>query len=169
VAPRLPKEVPAAIELAINVAHSKGKRPNLENITAIFDTTYKSVRHIRRRINITAATGIDPRKKPGPKTFGGTNPDDIEQYIREVLERNAELDQRAISNILKEKFGVDIGRTTISRFIKARTYLSLAENEVLKGREVREWGDMGQGRKKDMRRGGSRPGTYLEGRELRIR
>jgi hypothetical protein len=46
-APRLPKEVAVAIELAINIAHSKGKRPDLEVIAAIFDTTYKSVRQIR--------------------------------------------------------------------------------------------------------------------------
>jgi len=102
-ASRLLKEVAAAIELAINITQSKGKRPDLENIAAILDTTYQSVHHIRQRINITAATGIDPRKKSGPKIFDGTNLDDIEQCIREILERNAELDQKAISNILKRE------------------------------------------------------------------
>jgi hypothetical protein len=61
-APRLPKEVGVAIELAIKIAHSKGKRPDLENIALIFDTTYQSVSQIRRRINTIAITGIDPRK-----------------------------------------------------------------------------------------------------------
>ncbi len=119
-APRLPKEVGAAIELAIKIAHAKGKRPDLENIAFIFDTTYQSVSQIRRRINTIAITGIDPRKKPGPKALGGADKDEIEWCIRQMTERNPEVELKEISRVIQERFGMAVHTTILSRFIKAR-------------------------------------------------
>ena len=68
-APQIPKEVVVAIELAINIAHSQGKRPDLKAIAAIFNTTYQSVRHIHVHIRTITTTGNYPKKKPGPKVL----------------------------------------------------------------------------------------------------
>jgi hypothetical protein len=118
--PRLPKEVVAAIELAINIAQSRGVRPDMESIASIFSTTYKSVTLIRKRINTISSTGIDPRKKGGPKPLGGADPDEIERCIREVTAKDEETDLNSIGVVVKERFGVELGRSTVSRFINAR-------------------------------------------------
>jgi transposase len=119
-APRLPKEVGAALELAIKITHSKGKRPDLENIALIFDTTYQSVSQIRRRINTIAVTGIDPRKKPGPKALGGADKDEVERCIRGMTETNPQVELKEISRVIEERFGTAVHYTNLSRFIKAR-------------------------------------------------
>jgi transposase len=145
--PRLPKEVVAAIELAINIAQARGLRPDLEGIATIFNTTYKSVTLIRRRINTIASTGIDPRKKAGPKPLGGVDQDEIERCIRELTARNEEVDLNGIARVVKERFGIEMGRSTVSRFIKARSIPFIGGKGGPKGN-----GGTGRGRKPGPRR-----------------
>jgi transposase len=144
-APRLPKEVGAAIELAIKIAHSKGKRPDLENIALIFDTTYQSVSQIRRRINTIAITGIDPRKKPGPKALGGADKDEIERCIRQMTESNPEVELKEISKVIQERFGTAVHTTILSRFIKARNIPFIGGKGGLKKQGDRGSGKNGSG------------------------
>jgi transposase len=114
----LPKPVVAAIELAIHTAHNNGKHPDLEAIAAIFNTTYKSVCCIRKRLLNFARTGIDPRKRPGPKPLKGQNDTQVATFIRNLLERRPDFDQKKISQACEEEFGVKIGQSTISRLMK---------------------------------------------------
>lgn len=116
----LPKPVVEAIELAINIAHQQGKAPDLIKIAEIFNTTYESVGRIRRRIVRFARTGIDERKKAGPKPLKGQNEDEVAQFVRDLLAQRPELGQKAVSDCCLEKFGVRIGQSTISRLMKGR-------------------------------------------------
>jgi transposase len=119
-APQLPKEVVAAIELAINTAHSQGKRPDLKAIAAIFNTTYESVRFINCRIRTINTTGTYVKKKPGPKALRGADQEEIERSVREVVASNVEMELKEVVRAVKERTGVELGTTTMSRFIKAR-------------------------------------------------
>ncbi|KAH8786563.1 hypothetical protein BGZ57DRAFT_924739 [Hyaloscypha finlandica] len=119
-APQLPKEVVAAIELAINTAHSQGKRPDLKAIAAIFNTTYESVRFINCRIRTINTTGTYIKKKPGPKALRGADQEEIERSVRDVVASNAEMELKEVVRAVKERTGVELGTTTMSRFIKAR-------------------------------------------------
>jgi transposase len=114
----LPKPVVAAIELAIHTAHNNGKHPDLEAIAAIFNTTYKSVCCIRKRLVNFARTGIDPRKRPGPKLLKGQNDTQVATFVRNLLEMRPDFDQKKISHACEEEFGVKIGQSTISRLMK---------------------------------------------------
>lgn len=118
--PHLPKEVVAAIELAVNIAHSQNKKADLKSIAAIFNTSYESVRFINKRVKTTLVTGVDPRKRPGPRRWKGANVDEIDQCIREAVGANPEIEQRAIKKLVEEKFGLETNPSSISRFIKAK-------------------------------------------------
>jgi transposase len=116
----LPKEVVAAIELAINIAYSQNKRPDLKGIAAIFNASYEAARYINCRIRTINATGSYPKKKPGPKLLHGANQEEIEQCVREIVERDPEVQMKEILRVLKEKLDVELSTTTVSRFIKRK-------------------------------------------------
>ena len=116
----LPKEVVAAIELAINIANSQNKHPDLKGIAAIFNASYEGVRYINCRIRTINETGSYPMKKPGPKLLRGANQEEIEQCVREIVERDPETQMKEIVHVLKEKLDVKLSTTTMSRFIKKK-------------------------------------------------
>lgn len=115
----LPKEVVTAIELAIQIAHAKGKIPDLVAIAAIYDTTYESCSRIRRRLVKFERTGIDDRKKAGPKPLKGMDGAQVASFIRKLLDSRPDLDQKGISACLLQEFGVVLGQSTVSRLMKA--------------------------------------------------
>ncbi|KUJ08521.1 uncharacterized protein LY89DRAFT_332556 [Mollisia scopiformis] len=93
----LPKSVVPAIETIIHVAH-QGKAPDMVAIAAIFTTTYKWVTQIRRRLQEFESTGIDDRKRPGPK------------YLQ--------MDLKAVARAIEGRYGFSFGLSTISRSMK---------------------------------------------------
>jgi len=117
-APRLPQHVVDAIEVAINIAHTAGKRPDMENIALIFNTTYESITRIRRRLRDFERTGVDNRKKSGRKRLQGLGEDEIAQFVGELIQTRPDLDQKGISEVLMERFQLKIGQSTISRLMK---------------------------------------------------
>ncbi|PMD41527.1 hypothetical protein L207DRAFT_528140 [Hyaloscypha variabilis F] len=119
-APQLPKEVVSAIEVAINIAYSQNKRPDLKGIAAIFNTSYEAVRYINCRIRTIITTGTYPKKKPGPKLLRGANQEEIEQCVRQIVEQKPEVQLKEIVSVVKERLDVELGTTTMSRFIKAK-------------------------------------------------
>ncbi|KAE8449231.1 hypothetical protein EG329_008398 [Mollisiaceae sp. DMI_Dod_QoI] len=117
-APTLPKPVVAAIETAIQIAHNQGKAPDMVTIATIFNTTYESVARIHRRLRKFEATGIDDRKRPGPKPLQNQDERDIARFIRGLLEERPELDQKTVGKEIEGKYGTSFGRSTISRLMK---------------------------------------------------
>ncbi len=114
----LPKATGAAIETALQIAHNRGKPADMVTIAAIFDTTYESVSRIRRRMVRFQQTGIDDRKKPGPRPLKDQDESQVADAIRVLLNERPELDQKGISEVLFGQFGVHFGQSTISRLMK---------------------------------------------------
>jgi hypothetical protein len=89
--------------------------------------------------------------------------DVIERCIKEVTEREREVDLNGVSRTVRENLGVEMRRSTVSRFIKVRGIPFLGEKGGPKG-------NGGTGR------GSGRPGTRLKAvavgrrrQELRLR
>jgi len=114
-APTLPKEVVSSIECAIECAFKADRHPDRQSIAAIFNTSYVSVRNIEKRVIERITTGVNPQKPKGRPTVATP---DIVQAVKDLLERRPGLDQYAISDYLREEFGVMLKQCTISRMLK---------------------------------------------------
>ncbi|PVH87472.1 hypothetical protein DL98DRAFT_509732 [Cadophora sp. DSE1049] len=116
----LPKPTVAAIETAIQIAHAQNKAPNMTAIAAIFSTTYETVTRIRRRLMKFERTGIDERKRSGPKYLKSQNEETVVNTIRLFVEAHPGTDQKAVCDKLEESFGVRYSQSTVSRLMKVK-------------------------------------------------
>jgi len=132
----LPKPTVAAIETAIQIAHERGKPPDMVAIAAIFDTTYESVSRIRRRMIRFERTGVDDRKKPGPRPLKNQDESQVADAIRVLLDQRPELDQKGVCEVLLEQFGVQFGQSTISRLMKNKGIPHKRTNKFYKKTQI---------------------------------
>ena len=65
-------------------------------------------------------TGLDERKRSGPKYLKSQNEDAVINTIRLFVETNPGTDQKAICDKLEERFGVRYSQSTISRLMKIK-------------------------------------------------
>lgn len=88
------------------------------SIASIFNTTYESVSRIRQRLRRFELTGIDDRKKPGPKPLQAENEAEIAKFVRVLLEEHPEMDQKAVGKEVAARFRKSFGQSTVSRLMK---------------------------------------------------
>lgn len=119
-APVLPKPTVTAIELALQLADDNNQKPNFEAIASIFFTTYTTVTRIRRRNKKRAETGIDERKRAGPKPTIKTPEEEaqIALSIKALIEREPNYNQADISEWAERELGVKLSQGSWSRFMK---------------------------------------------------
>ncbi|KAK0119865.1 hypothetical protein ONS95_011295 [Cadophora gregata] len=116
----LPKPTVAAIETAIQIAQAQNKAPNIPAIAAVFFTTYETVSRIRRRLLRFEFTGVDERKRSGPKYLKSQNEEAVVNTIRLFVEAHPGTDQKAVCYKLEEVFGVRYSQSTVSNLMKVR-------------------------------------------------
>lgn len=116
----LPKPTVSAIETALQIAHAQEKTPDMQAIATIFSTTYETVTRIRRRLLRFEATGIDERKRSGPKYLKSQNEEAVTKTIRTFVEANPGVDQKTVGDRLEKDFGVTFSQSTISRLMKVK-------------------------------------------------
>jgi len=112
-APTLPKEVVAAIEVALARNREANRHPDMYAVAEVFNCSYQTVRHIKLRVETFLQTGVDDRKKSGRKPK--FNELLVIQEMRALLARQQGLDQSAVSDYLFETFGVRYTKSAISR------------------------------------------------------
>lgn len=119
-APTLPKATVVAIEHALQLAEDNNQKPNFEAIAAIFFTTYTTVSRIHRRNKKRVETGIDERKRAGPKPTI-KSPEEEEQIalsIKALIEREPNYNQSDISEWAERELGIKLSQGSWSRFLK---------------------------------------------------
>ncbi|KAG4433555.1 hypothetical protein IFR05_010951 [Cadophora sp. M221] len=116
----LPKPTVAAIETAIQIAHDQNKRPDMVAMATIFCTSYVTICRIRTRMLRFQRTGIDERKRSGPKYLKNQDEEAITNRIRTFVETNPGVNQETVADKLLEEFGVSYSLSTISRVMKVK-------------------------------------------------
>jgi len=102
------------------MAHTQNKAPDMTAIASISSTIYESATRIRRRLIKFERTGIDERKRSGPKYLKSQNEDAVINTIRLFDETNPGTDQKAICDKLEERFGLRYSQSTVSMLMKIK-------------------------------------------------
>merc|ERR1712144_35674 len=95
------------------------------SLVSLASRTYKSSlwcepSRNRRRLIKFERTGIDERKRSGPKYLKSQNEDAVINTIRLFDETNPGTDQKAICDKLEERFGLRYSQSTVSMLMKIK-------------------------------------------------
>ena len=129
----------------------------------MFDTSYKSVTCIRRRMERHRVTGIDDRKRPGKKPL--ENEAAIAEAARELITSRPEVDQTGVGGFLFERFGQRLHQSTISRLLKKYEIPHKMTNKLYKRTKLVVSG-MPRGRRKKVDMVGQVGGNVEAGRQV---
>src|ERR1700710_2915092 len=108
----MPRHISKADASAIDEILTNEPNVNLHEVANRYNTTYETVRQRRVRIRRFQSTGIDERKRAGPR---GKVTEAIKEYALWLISKDNQLYEDEVATHIEYEFNVKLSQPTISR------------------------------------------------------